>query len=69
MNPALQRRRLFIALTITAVCVIVALAAVVGAFGFHLGWMMWVFAAAMAVGFGSHGWLMLGVMRDRSGPS
>ena len=69
MNLAQQKRRLWIVLTITAACVIVALAAVVGAFGFHLGWMMWVFAGAMAVGFGSHGWLMLGVLRDRGGPS
>jgi len=64
MNLALQRRRLVIALIVTGACVVVALCALVGAFAFHLGWMMWLFAAAMAAGFGSHGWLMLGVARD-----
>ncbi|MFI4934564.1 MAG: hypothetical protein ACHP7N_08095 [Caulobacterales bacterium] len=65
MNVALQRRRLAIALGITAVCIVIALAAVVGAFGFHIGWMMWVFAGAIVGGFASHAWLMLGVMRER----
>lgn len=67
LDVARQRRRLFIAMTVTTVCVIVALAAVIGSFAFHIGWMMWVFVAAILAGFASHGWLMLGVMRDRSG--
>jgi hypothetical protein len=65
MDIALQRRRLFIALGVTAVALIVALAAIVASFGFHAAWGMWLFAAAILVGFGSHGWLILGVARER----
>jgi hypothetical protein len=68
MDIALQRRRLFIALAITAVALVVALAAVVASFGFHAQWGLWLFAAAILVGFGSHGWLILGVARERQGP-
>ena len=65
MDVALQRRRLFIALAVTAVALIVALAAIVASFGFHAAWGMWLFVAAIVVGFGSHGWLILGVARER----
>jgi len=68
VNIPLQRRRLFIALAVTAVSLIIAMAAVIGAFGFHKTWMIWVFAGAILAGFASHGWLMLGVARDRSAP-
>ena len=68
MNLALQRRRLFIAMAITAGALIVALIAIVGSLGFHIGWMIWVFVAAILAGFASHGWLMLGVLRDRAAP-
>jgi hypothetical protein len=61
----LQKRRLFIALGVTAVALILALAAIVASFGFHAAWGLWLFAAAMLVGFGSHGWLILGVARER----
>ena len=65
MDVALQKRRLFIALGVTAVALILALAAIVASFGFHAAWGLWLFAAAMLVGFGSHGWLILGVARER----
>ena len=68
MNIALQKRRLYIALTLTGVCIAVALVAIVGSFSFHIGWMMWVFAGAILAGFASHGWLMVGVLRDKSAP-
>jgi len=61
---ARQRRRLAIALAITGVCLAIALAALVGMFSFHLAWAVWVFGAALIAGFGSHGWLMLGVIRE-----
>ena len=64
MDVARQRRRLAIALAITGVCLAVALAALVGVFSFHIGWLIWVFAAALLAGFGSHGWLMLGLVRE-----
>ena len=28
-------------------------------------WGMWLFGAAIIVGFASHGWLMLGVLREK----
>ncbi len=65
MDIALQRRRLFIALGTTAAALIVALAAIVASFAFHAAWGIWLFAAAIVVGFGSHGWLILGVARER----
>ena len=68
MNLALQRRRYFVAMTITTVCVILGIAAALGAVAFRLDWLMWVFAALTLTGFASHGWLMLGVWRDRGGP-
>ena len=68
MNLALQRRRLFVTLAITVGALIVALAGVVASLGFHLVWGMWVFAAAILTGFASHGWLMLGVLREKPAP-
>ena len=65
MDIALQRRRLFIALGVTAVAIVIAMAAVVATFGFHAAWGMWLFVAAILIGFGSHGWLILGVARER----
>ena len=68
MDLALQRRRLFITLAVTAGALIAALVGVIASFGLHLGWGVWLFALAMLVGFGSHGWLMLGVLREKSAP-
>ena len=65
MNVALQRRRLWIALAVTAAAVVMALAAVVAWFTQHAAWGPWLFSEAMLVGFGSHGWLILGVARER----
>ena len=66
MDLALQRRRFIVAMTITVVALIVAMIAALAMLGLHQGWAMWVFAGAILVGFGSHGWLMLGVLRDKS---
>ena len=65
MDLALQRRRLFITLGITAGALVAALAGVVASFGFHAAWGMWLFGGAMITGFASHGWLMLGVAREK----
>jgi hypothetical protein len=40
----------------------------VALFVFHMSWALWVFAAAILAGFGSHGWLMLGLMREKASP-
>ena len=68
MNLTLQRRRLFITMAITTGSLIVAMIAIIATLGFHLGWGMWLFVAAIAVGFASHGWLMLGVVREKPAP-
>ena len=65
MDVALQRRRLYIALGITAAALIVAAIAIAASFAFHAAWGMWLFVAAIVAGFGSHAWLILGVARDR----
>ena len=64
MNLARQRRRLWIALIATGLCLLVALAAIIGVFAFHVGWMLWLFGAALIAGFASHGWLMWGFLRE-----
>ena len=68
MDLALQRRRLIITLAITGGSLAVALGAIVATFGFHQAWGMWLFAGALLVGFASHGWLMLGVAREKPTP-
>jgi hypothetical protein len=68
MDLALQRRRLHITLGITAAALILALIAVVATFGFHQAWGMWLFVGAIVAGFASHGWLMLGVLREKPAP-
>ncbi|HTX48690.1 MAG TPA: hypothetical protein VME40_04790 [Caulobacteraceae bacterium] len=66
MNLALQRRRFFIAMTITVVASIVAMAAAVAMFGFHAAWAPWLFVGAILASFGAHAWLMIGLARDRA---
>jgi hypothetical protein len=68
MNVALQKRRLWIALGVTGGAVLVALVAVTASFAYHAPWGLWLFAAAILVGFGSHAWLIVGVARDRTRP-
>jgi len=66
MSLALQRRRFVIAMGITVAALVAAMVAAIGLFGFHLAWAIWPFALAILAGFASHGWLMLGVLRDKS---
>ena len=53
---------------LTAAALVVAMIAVIAMFGFQAAWGGWLFAAALVVGFGSHGWLMLGLLKDKSAP-
>ena len=66
MDLALHRRRFVVAMTITVVALVAAMISAVALLAFHLAWAFWVFAGAILVGFASHGWLMLGVLRDKS---
>jgi hypothetical protein len=62
-----QRRRLAVMLAINLVCVLVGASAAIGAFAYRIGWLDYVFAAAILVGFAAHIWLMLGLARG-AGP-
>jgi hypothetical protein len=59
---------LTIAMSITIGALVVAMIAVMALFVFHAAWSMWLFGAAILVGFGSHVWLMLGVLREKPAP-
>ena len=65
IDVALQRRRFIIMVAIDAVCLLIGLIAVVGALNFHIGWLRWVFGAAVIVGFGAQVWLIAGLAGRR----
>ena len=65
IDVARQRRRLIIMLTIDAVCVVVALAAIAASFALHQRWLLWLFAAATLAGFAAQGWLIAGIAERR----
>jgi hypothetical protein len=62
-----QRRRLAIMLTVNGLCVLVAAAAAVGVFAYHVMDLIFVFVAALLAGFAAHIWLMFGLARG-AGP-
>jgi hypothetical protein len=63
IDIARHRKRLMWMIGVDAVCFLVALAAIIGNLSFHIGWLMWVFLAAMLAGFGAQGWLIAGLTR------
>ena len=63
IDIARQRRRLMIMVGIDAVCVLVALASIVGDLSFHISWLAWLFAIAVIVGFGAQIWLIAGLRK------
>jgi len=66
-SPAIDvvrhRKRLMWMIAVDAVCFLVALGAIVGNVSFHIGWLLWLFLAAMLAGFGAQGWLIMGLTR------
>ena len=68
IDVAVQRRRLMIMIAIDAVCVVVALVAIVGALGLHVKWLLGLFVLAVLAGFGAQVWLMLGLIQNGAGP-
>lgn len=68
IDVALQRRRLMLMLAIDAVCVMIAIAAMVAYLSFHIGWAGPVFAAAVIAGFGAQIWLVMGLRAAASKP-
>ncbi len=63
IDVARHRRRLMWMIVVDAVCFLIALGAIVGDLSFHIGWLLWVFLAAMLAGFGAQGWLIAGLTR------
>lgn len=60
-----QRKRLMAMLAFDFLCVVVAIAAVVGYLGFHIAWLGAVFALAMLAGFAAQVWLVAGLRPRR----
>ena len=61
-----QKRRMFVAMAISAICLLVASAALVGMFAYDVQWLVMVFVFAVAAGFAVQIWLVLGVMSWRA---
>jgi len=62
---AILRGKLIRMFAILAVCVVVAVGAVIGYLSFHIAWMGGVFAAATIAGFGAQIWLVVDFARAR----
>jgi hypothetical protein len=64
-DVAVLRGRLMRMIAIDAVCLLVAMGAIVGYLSFHIGWMGWMFAVALIAGFAAQIWLVIDFMRAR----
>ena len=62
---AALRQRLMRMIAATAICVLVAVGAIVGYLSFHIAWMGGLFALAMLAGFGAQIWLVVDFARSR----
>jgi hypothetical protein len=60
-----DRRRLIIALALTGVCGLVALAAGIGALVWGVSWLNWVFGGALIGGFAAQFWFMWAFLKGR----
>jgi hypothetical protein len=67
LDVAQVRKRLYAMLGVDVVCVLVAAAAAVGAFAYGVGWLQWVFFAALLAGFGAQIWFIAGFRRVSGG--
>jgi hypothetical protein len=65
MDLAIQKRRLALTIAINALSVLIAVAAAVGALGYHVGWLIWIFGAALCAGFAAQSWLIVGLLRGK----
>jgi hypothetical protein len=63
LDVAVQRGRLMRMIAIDALCVVVAAGAIVGDVAWHVGWLIWVFAAALVAGFAAQIWLVAGLIQ------
>jgi hypothetical protein len=67
MDVAVAKKRLVTMLAIDGVCMLIAVAAAVGAFAQGIGWLQWLFGVAIAVGFGAQIWFIAGFARAKKG--
>jgi hypothetical protein len=58
-----DRQRFMIMVGIDALCVMIAIAALVGDLRFHLVWALPTFAASVLIGFGAQIWFIVGLAR------
>jgi hypothetical protein len=65
VSTASLQRALIIVLAINGVAAIVAVAGIVGGLAFHIGWMNYVFIAALLVGFAAQIWLIVRFAREK----
>ena len=62
-----SKRRMMIMLAIDAVAFVVAIGAAIGAFGFKIEWLTFVFLIALLIGFAAQFWFIAGVRRSSKG--
>ena len=67
MDAASAKKRLAVMLAVDAVCVLVALAAAIGVFRFGQDGLLWVFGAALILGFAAQVWFIAGFRRAKEG--
>ena len=61
------KKRLVTMLAIDGVCMLIAIAAAVGAFAFGQAWLQWVFGLAVIAGFGAQIWFIAALRRAGKG--
>ena len=67
MDAEVQKNRLKMMLVIDAICAVIAVGALYGALAQGHDWLLGVFFAAVAVGFGAQIWFIVGVSRAKKG--
>jgi hypothetical protein len=67
IDLAQAKRRMMIMIAIDGVAFVVAMAAAIGAFGYHLAWLTPVFIGALLIGFGAQFWFIAGFRRANKG--
>jgi hypothetical protein len=68
MNLALHKRRLVIALSLTGVCFLAAVGALIGAIVTGADWLSWAALVAVVPGLAAQIWFIVGLVRERPQP-
>jgi hypothetical protein len=67
MDVHVAKKRLVTMLAINGVCMVVAIAAAVGAFGYGIAALIWLFGLAVVTGFGAQIWFIAALRRAGRG--